>query len=173
MMEPGDDGRHLLWAPWREAYILGEKAKECVFCFDEREDHDRLVIWRGETVYVVLNRYPYTNGHLLVVPVRHVADFMDLSRQEAMELTEGLHLGIATLRKAYRPEGFNVGMNLGEAAGAGVAQHLHAHIVPRWSGDTNYMTVVSNTRVLCQDLSRSRDLLHEAAEAVVNEGRAS
>lgn len=107
----------------------------------------------------MLNLYPYTNGHLLVVPKRHVADFTLLEERESSEMMKGVQMSLTALKKVYDPNGFNVGMNLGQAAGAGVADHLHLHVVPRWNGDTNFVSVVSGTRVLCQALDRTHELL--------------
>ncbi len=146
------------FAPWRMAYIKGEKPKGCVFCREEARD-DELLIWEGATCLVMLNRYPYNNGHLLVMPARHVANLEDLTGEERTELFDLLDRSVRVLREALHPEGINVGINLGRAAGAGVEDHLHIHVVPRWSGDTNSMTVVGGIRVIPDSLTGTRDEL--------------
>jgi len=124
-----------------------------VFCdAHTRTDEDALIVWRGATCFVILNLYPYNNGHLMVVPYRHVASLNALTREERVELIELTRVAEAALTEGYAPHGVNVGINLGKAAGAGVADHLHAHLVPRWHGDTNFMSVVGETRVLPEEL---------------------
>lgn len=162
-----DDGFQRLWTPHRMAYIQGEGKPTgsgpddgCPFCrASELADEDGLVVARGKVAYVLLNLYPYTTGHLLVCPYRHVAEYTDLDEAEVTEIATLTQAGIATLRTASDPHGFNVGMNLGTAAGAGIAAHLHQHIVPRWGGDTNFMPVVGRTKILPQLLTETRALL--------------
>lgn len=144
-----------LWAPWRMEYIraLGPDLTDegCFLCRDwtqPEKDRDHHVLWRGRTAFVVMNRFPYTNGHLLVAHARHVPDLTDLSDDELLEMTRLIRDAEAVLRHALKPQGFNIGYNLGRCAGAGLPGHLHAHIVPRWSGDTNFMAVLDNTRVI-------------------------
>ena len=159
-----------LWTPHRMAYIKGEGKPsgpgEDEGCpFDEApklSDEDGLIVARGELVYAVLNLYPYNSGHLLVCPYRHVADYTDLTVEETAEFAEFTKRAITALRRASGAQGFNIGMNLGSVAGAGIAAHLHQHIVPRWGGDTNFMPVVGRTRVLPQLLADTRKLLAEA-----------
>lgn len=166
--EPDAFGR--LWTPHRMAYILGENkpthdeaGDECPFCFaPKRSDDDALIVARGEFVYVVLNLYPYNSGHLMTVPYRHVADYADLTDGEVAELGALTQRAMTVLRKAMAPHGFNIGMNQGPVAGAGIAAHLHQHVVPRWGGDTNFVPVVAHTRVLPQMLSDTRRILAEA-----------
>lgn len=146
------------FAPWRMAYIKGEKPKGCVFCKEEERD-DELLLWEGATCIVMLNRYPYNNGHLLVMPARHVSNLDDLTGEERTELFDLLDRSVRVLRETLRPEGINIGINLGRAAGAGVEDHLHIHVVPRWSGDTNSMTVVGGIRVIPDSLTGTRDEL--------------
>ena len=139
-----------IWSPWRMEYIESNKEEGCVFCSaQERQDSaENLIAFRGERAYVILNRYPYTSGHLMVVPLDHKPNFESLdapTRAEMMELTSRC---MTVLRKVYHPEAFNMGANIGESAGAGIKSHVHIHIVPRWQGDTNFMTVVGDTRVL-------------------------
>lgn len=149
-----------LFSPWRLEYITGPKdAGACVFCRHAEEAHaaspraDSLVLATGEHAYIVLNRYPYNNGHLMVVPYRHTSSLTILEPAELSELMLLTQRAEAALRLAYPPEGINIGLNLGKAAGAGIEAHLHVHLVPRWSGDTNFMTVVGETRVLPEDLA--------------------
>lgn len=145
-----------LWSPWRMEYIENHnKEAGCVFCIAQaKEDSaENLIILRGERAYVILNRYPYTGGHLMVVPFEHKATLEELdppTRAEMMELTSRC---TTVLRNIYKPQGFNVGVNIGEAAGAGVREHVHIHIVPRWTGDTNFMSTLGDTRVLPEALS--------------------
>lgn len=146
------------FAPWRMAYIKGEKRTGCVFCKDEAREDD-LLLWEGPSCLVMLNRYPYNNGHLMVMPSRHVANLEDLTGEERKELFDLLDRSVRILREALRPEGFNIGINLGRAAGAGVEGHLHVHVVPRWSGDTNSMTVIGEIRVIPDSLYGTRDEL--------------
>jgi ATP adenylyltransferase len=149
-----------LWSPWRLDYIEGPKEKAaCVFCKHAEDAHhdpvqpDSLVLAAGAHAYIVLNRYPYNNGHLMVVPYRHTSTLTDLSADDLHELIVFTQRSEQALREAYPLEGINIGLNLGKAAGAGIEEHLHIHLVPRWHGDTNFMTVVGETRVLPEDLS--------------------
>jgi ATP adenylyltransferase len=163
------DNFQRLWTPHRMAYIKGEKKPAgadddgCPFCeIPKLSDEDGLIIARGVAVYAVLNLYPYNSGHLMVVPYRHVADYVDLDDAETAELAELTKRAVQALRKASGAQGFNVGMNLGHVAGAGIAAHLHQHVVPRWGGDTNFMPVVGHTKVLPQLLRETRELLADA-----------
>ena len=159
-----------LWTPHRLAYIKGEnkpvgteEGEGCPFDRIPRlPDEDGLVVARGRTVYTVLNLYPYNTGHLMVVPYRHVADYTDLDDAETAELAEHTKLAIRALRTASQAQGFNIGINLGNVAGAGVAAHLHQHVVPRWGGDANFMPIVGRTKVLPQLLRDTRKLLADA-----------
>lgn len=146
--------RQPLWAPWRIEYIRGPKAGGCVFCraLAEGDDRENLVVHRGEAVFVLLNRFPYTSGHLMVLPNRHVASPEDLTAAEASELWSTLVRCKQALDAFMAPQGYNVGLNLGKAAGAGMADHLHLHVVPRWAGDTNFMPVVGDVHVVSQHL---------------------
>ena len=140
-----------LWAPWRMEYILGEKELECIFCLALSQQGD-LTLYKGSLSMVTMNRYPYINGHLLVAPNRHIAALEDLTLEEMGDLLRTVKDSIEILRKVMNPDGFNVGLNLGEVAGAGVEQHLHFHVVPRWHGDTNAMTVFADVRVVPEHL---------------------
>jgi ATP adenylyltransferase len=150
-----------LWTPYRMAYIRGEgKPTFCVI--PTRSDEDGLIVARGETVYAVLNLYPYNAGHLMLVPYRHVPDYTDLTAAEVAELGTFTQTAMRTVRSVSGAHGFNIGMNQGSVAGAGIADHLHQHAVPRWGGDTNFMPVIGLTRVLPQVLSETRKLLADA-----------
>jgi len=147
-----------LWAPWRIEYITGSKGEQCIFC-DPDSAH---VIERGELCVTILNAYPYAPGHVMVAPVRHVGELGELEDAELIELMHGATRVIAAQRSAMNPDGFNVGLNLGKVAGAGIADHLHLHVVPRWEGDNNFMPVLGDTRVIPQALEETRRLLVEA-----------
>jgi ATP adenylyltransferase len=157
-----------MFSPWRAEYIRlsgGEgDAQACIFCAGEADlaDPERLLLGVYRNTIALLNRYPYNNGHVLVAPRRHVADLWDLSAEERGELFSLVALGSRALRDTYRAEGMNVGMNLGKVAGAGVVDHLHVHLVPRWAGDTNFMTSVHDTRVLPESLLETRGRLSAA-----------
>ena len=158
------DGWQRIWMPERMAYIKGEgKDDGCPFCnIPSMSDEDGLVVTRGECVYVVLNLYPYNSGHLMVVPYRHVSDYTELTDDETAEVSSYTKASMQVLRDVSGAQGFNIGMNQGGVAGAGIAQHLHQHVVPRWGGDTNFMPVVGRTKVLPQLLRDTRQLLAEA-----------
>ena len=140
-----------LWAPWRMEYILGEKEKECVFCLALSEKGN-LTLYKGALSMVMMNKYPYINGHLLAAPKRHISLLDDLTEEEMADLLKTVKDSIGILKKVMKPDGFNIGLNLGVVAGAGVEQHLHFHIVPRWNGDTNAMTVFAEVRVIPEHL---------------------
>lgn len=157
------DALQRLWTPHRLAYVEGAGDGECPFCRIPRlDDVDGLVVARGASGYVVLNLYPYNPGHLMVVPFRHVARYEELEPAETVELGQLTQRVLRTVRAASNPHGFNVGMNQGAVAGAGIAAHLHQHVVPRWGGDANFMPVVAQTKVLPQLLADTRNLLAEA-----------
>jgi ATP adenylyltransferase len=155
-----------LWSPWRLEYIAGGKPKTgCMFCEATREtESSSLIVFKGDTCYVILNLYPYNNGHVMVVPYRHLATFGDLSIEELTEIGVLIQRAEAALFEAYQPHGFNIGVNLGKPAGAGVLEHLHVHIVPRWNGDTNFMTVVGEMRVLPENIGASAERLRPIFE---------
>jgi ATP adenylyltransferase len=156
-----------LWAPWRLSYI--EKAAPeggCIFVdlpalSDDRENK---ILYRGKTAFVMMNAFPYTNGHLMVAPYRHTADMNQLNDDELLEINKLVARCLSWVGEAYHPEGFNIGVNLGKTAGAGIPTHIHWHIVPRWDGDTNFMTTVGNVRVLPQSLEDSYDRLKEIVD---------
>lgn len=168
--QTGPDAFDRLWTPYRMAYIQGEgkpadgaAGDGCPFCrVPGLPEAEGLVAASGRSVYAVLNRYPYNAGHLLLCPYRHVADYAELTEQEVTELGTMTQQAMTTLRAVAGPQGFNVGMNMGTVGGAGIAAHLHVHVVPRWGGDTNFMPVIGMTRVLPQLLADTRDLLAAA-----------
>jgi ATP adenylyltransferase len=152
-----------LWAPWRLQYIRGEKSDECIFCTKPAlDDESALIVRRGERCFVILNAFPYTSGHVMVAPYDHTADLAGLEQETASELMTLTQESINAIRRAYRPEGFNVGSNLGTVAGAGVADHLHFHVVPRWEGDTNFLSVIGEVRVLPESLEDTQRTLKDA-----------
>lgn len=159
-----------LWAPWRYDYVSTADAGAIEGCiFDElpKRDDDRasLILHRGKTAFVLLNAYPYTSGHMMVAPYRHTADMTELTDDELLEINQLIAHAVKWLKAAYKPDGFNIGVNLGRAAGAGIPTHIHWHILPRWSGDTNFMTTVGEVRVIPQSLESAYDLLMEQVRA--------
>ncbi len=152
----------VLWAPWRMEYIQSDKEEgACIFCpgQDRSRDEERLILYVGKLTMVVMNRYPYNNGHLLVAPHRHVPGLDDLTLEETQDLMANVRRSIGALKAVMAPEGFNVGLNLGQVAGAGMEDHLHFHIVPRWNGDTNLMTVVGDVRVIPEHIRETYEKL--------------
>jgi len=143
----------ILWAPWRLKYILGKK-EGCIFCDKIKEDKDKenYVILRGKTAFAILNTFPYNNGHLMVAPYKHVPDFDGLEESELGELMALVKKCTQVLKKALKPEGFNIGANIGKISGAGVEGHIHIHVVPRWGGDTNFVYTVGDTRIIPESL---------------------
>ena len=161
------DGLQRLWTPHRIAYIMGENkpvsdeaGDQCPFCrIPGLSDEDALIVRRGEVAYAVLNLYPYNAGHLLVCPYRHVADYTELDAAEVAEVASLTREAMIAIRAASAPDGFNLGMNQGSVAGAGISAHLHQHVVPRWGGDSNFLPVIAHTRALPQLLGETRDLI--------------
>ena len=166
-----------LWSPWRLHYVTAEKpATGCIFCRPGADTaagatRDPLMVFVGSLAYVILNRYPYNNGHLMVVPHRHLSTLVELSVDELCQVALLTQRSEAALREAYKLEGINVGVNLGAAAGAGIQGHLHVHLVPRWYGDTNFMTVVGETRVLPEDLPSTASRLAPIFERLAAESK--
>ena len=150
-----------LWAPWRIKYIQAHKTRGCIFCQKTREKKDRknLIVARKKLVFAMLNIFPYNNGHVLISPYRHVADLEKLTVAEQTEMMALINEMTRTLKSALRPQGFNIGANVGKVAGAGIAAHVHMHIVPRWDADTNFMPVLTNTKVISQSLEELYNLL--------------
>ncbi len=150
-----------MWAPWRIEYILGEKDEDCIFCYKPKEDKDRenLILFRGERNLVMLNKYPYNPGHVMVAPYKHVSSLDALDEEDLFEHIKLVNRCVEMMKKEMNPEGFNIGINLGKVAGAGIEEHIHTHIVPRWNGDTNFMPVFSDTRVVPEALEATYDKL--------------
>jgi ATP adenylyltransferase len=161
-----------LWAPWRMAYIGGARPDGCLLCDLPRAQADRenLILYRGPTTYVVLNRYPYNNGHLMIVPYRHCAELAAFSAEESLELMRAVQDVTQAIQQAFGAEGFNVGFNIGKAAGAGIVDHLHLHVVPRWIGDTNFMPVLADTKVMPDYLESTFDKLVPFFRSQTGEG---
>jgi ATP adenylyltransferase len=165
-----------LWSPWRSQYIDSFKdksTKTCCFLCDcaklNSDDADNLLIRKGSSTFTILNLYPYNNGHLMIVPYAHKADLLSLSDEENLEIMEQLKLSVKALEEVLRPEGFNIGVNIGKASGAGVDDHIHFHIVPRWNGDTNFMPVLGEVKVISQDLLTTKKNLQSAFKKLLNE----
>ena len=145
-----------LWAPWRMEYILGPKPDFCVLCLppdDRTHDEERPVLYRGKNAFVIMNTFPYNNGHIMVSPLRHVMDIALLDDEESGEIMHLLQLSTKILRECFHPQGINIGLNLGEAAGAGIRDHMHFHLVPRWNGDSSFMAVLGGTRVIPEHIN--------------------
>lgn len=155
-----------LWAPWRMEYILGERTGECFFCAKAKENKDRenYILYRGQRCFIMLNIYPYNNGHLMIAPYQHAASLEDLDEETLTELMFLVNKGLRLLRRVLNPQGFNIGINLGKAAGAGIEEHVHIHIVPRWEGDTNFMPVFAGTKVIPELLDGTYEKLMAALE---------
>jgi ATP adenylyltransferase len=156
-----------VWSPWRYAYIASAapqtNAERCVFCIgeDRSRDPDRLVVYRGTHNFIILNLFPYTAGHLMVAPYAHLGEITEASSEQTAEMMDLAKRAISRLTSLYHPEGFNLGINLGHSAGAGVREHFHLHIVPRWIGDSNFMTITAETRVLPEELTTTYRRLRE------------
>ncbi len=146
-----------IFAPWRIEYIRMEKKDGCIFCElpAENDDENNLILYRGKYAFVIMNNYPYNPGHVMVAPFRHVGDFDSLTAEEIKEIHQLVSLMIRAIKRAMNPDGFNIGLNIGRVAGAGVEHHIHVHIVPRWNGDTNFMPVISDTKVIPQALKET------------------
>ncbi|HPK54238.1 MAG TPA: HIT domain-containing protein [Smithellaceae bacterium] len=140
-----------IFAPWRMEYIKSEKPAGCVFCKCSVRCDD-YVVYEGKSVYVMINKYPYVSGHLMIIPVRHTGKIEDLTAEERTEVFSLLDTTVRVLKETMNPDGFNIGMNIGKAAGAGIEEHIHVHVIPRWEGDTNFMSVVNDVRVIPEDV---------------------
>mgnify|MGYP001098176976 CR=1 FL=1 len=156
-----------LWAPWRMGYILGPREEGCIFCDKPKENQDErnLILLRGRHCFALLNLYPYSNGHLMIAPYRHVGRLPDLTQDECLEMMSFAQRAVAALSQAVNAEAFNLGINQGGAAGAGIEEHLHLHVVPRWEGDTNFMPVLGAAKVIPQALEETYRLLRQALQA--------
>ena len=146
-----------IWAPWRIEYIQMEKPERCILCDKPKQNIDAVnyILYRGDKNFIIMNSYPYNPGHLMIVPYRHIASLEELTEEERQEHIEMVSRGIKLLRQAFNPDGFNIGINMGKVAGAGINDHVHTHIVPRWQGDTNFMPVISNIRVVPEALNET------------------
>jgi ATP adenylyltransferase len=156
-----------LWAPWRMEYISKEKEGQkepCIFCnrLSQMNDKKNLILFRGDLVFIIMNKFPYNNGHLMVVPNRHTEDILGIRPEEQKEIFSLIQLGIKILNRVMNPHGFNIGMNLGRVSGAGITDHLHFHVVPRWNGDTNFMPIIGKTKVISEAIEKSYEKLHRA-----------
>jgi len=146
----------VIWAPWRGKYLkMNSKSQECIFCYykgqkikDVKPSLENLLIYKSNHCFIIMNKYPYVNGHLMVVPYKHTNDLLSLEKSEKLDILDCIDLSVELLKELYNPDGFNIGINLGKVAGAGIDQHLHFHIVPRFSADHNFMTTISNTRII-------------------------
>ncbi|MDR3610298.1 MAG: HIT domain-containing protein [Ignavibacteriaceae bacterium] len=161
-----------LWSPWRSQYIESIKVKDggCIFCElsnDLVENYESLVVDKGTYTFTVLNLFPYNNGHLMVIPYRHTSELESLTPAENLEIMEKLQLAMKALKMVLNPEGFNIGANLGRVSGAGIDEHVHFHIVPRWNGDTNFMPVLGEVKVISQDLLTTKKKLVEAYRSLI------
>jgi ATP adenylyltransferase len=154
-----------LWAPWREKYVRSnKKTKKCILCqaAKKRPGIKSYILKKGKYCFIILNIFPYNNGHLMVVPYQHSADMSKFNKNEILEIFDYISLSVKTLKKALKPDGFNIGVNLGNSAGAGVVNHIHYHIVPRWAGDTNFMAVTGKTKVIPVSLETTYRSLKKA-----------
>ena len=160
-----------LWAPWRIDYIVGEKEDGCIFCnrLKQTDDRKNLILVRGESSFIMMNRYPYNNGHLMVAPNRHEGDIVKVEEDEIREVFSLIQKSTRALSISMKPDGFNIGVNLGRVAGAGVEDHIHFHIVPRWNGDTNFMPVLGDVKVISEHLLSTYDKLKETFKALNEE----
>jgi ATP adenylyltransferase len=155
-----------LWAPWRMEYVTADEIPGCIFCNKPDEDRDRenMILFRGRLSFIMLNAFPYNNGHMMIAPYRHVGDFSELTGDEMLDLMRLTQVAKEVLERAFCPQGFNIGINLGRVAGAGIADHIHVHIVPRWNGDTNFMPVIADIKVMPQALEKAYQTLKSALD---------
>ncbi|RLF88941.1 HIT family hydrolase [Thermococci archaeon] len=163
----------ILWAPWRIEYIRSPKYEGCIFCDfpKENRDKERLILYRGKNAFIIMNNYPYNPGHVMVAPYRHVSSIEDLTEEEMLEIMKLAALVMKAIRKVMKPDGFNLGFNIGKVAGAGIDGHVHLHIVPRWNGDTNFMPVIADTKVIPESLEQAYDEIKQAIEEIENAER--
>ena len=158
-----------LWAPWRLDYITSQHdSGGCVFCKSpkNKDDKQNHIIFRGTHCYVILNKFPYNNGHVMVLPYQHISDLLDLSEEADSECQELIKKTIKAIRRVFNPQGINVGLNLGSAAGAGIAEHIHYHILPRWQGDTNFMPVIAGVKEISESLDSAYFKLRQAFKEI-------
>ncbi|WP_338249155.1 HIT domain-containing protein [Pyrodictium abyssi] len=164
-----DSHINVLYAPWRYKYIkstVEREPSECIFCAaPKKSDDEVLILYRGRYNYIIMNLYPYNTGHVMVIPYRHVADITELTTEELTEMMDLVKLSVKLIRQVLKPHGFNIGMNIGRIAGAGVDKHIHIHVVPRWNGDTNFMPVIAGVKVISQDVRETYKALKEALKS--------
>lgn len=164
-----DKGFDRMWAPWRMNYIDGSHKNEgCIFCVKPKQDNDRenLLLYRGNKCHIIMNLFPYNNGHIMISPYKHTGNLEELDDEEMLEIMNLSGMCIKVMKNSINPAGFNAGFNLGKAAGAGVDDHLHFHIVPRWNGDTNFMPVLGETKVISEHILQTYDKLKKAIKAL-------
>ncbi|MCD6559426.1 HIT family hydrolase [Thermococci archaeon] len=161
----------LIWAPWRIEYIRSPKHDGCIFCDfpKENRDRERLILYRGEHAFVIMNNYPYNPGHVMIAPYRHVGKWEELTDEELLDMMKLSQLMIKALKRSMNPDGFNLGVNLGRVAGAGIEDHVHIHIVPRWNGDTNFMPVVADTKIIPESLEETYKELKNALKEILGD----
>jgi ATP adenylyltransferase len=164
------DEREVLWAPWRIEYITGPKEQGCIFCnrFAVPDDRRNLILARGRQSFVIMNKFPYNNGHLMVAPIRHTGDFGSLTAAEIGEIFAFVQEFVSVFHTVMKPHGFNIGLNIGKIAGAGVEDHLHVHVVPRWDGDTNFMPVIGEIKVISEHIQSTYDKLLDAYQTITS-----
>jgi ATP adenylyltransferase len=160
-----------MWAPWRMEYVsTGTITEGCVFCnVQKEEDKKNHIVYRGKYCYVILNKFPYNNGHIMVVPQRHTNDLLDLSDEEQAECNMLINKSILALRKVFNPHAINIGLNMGKAAGAGIEEHIHYHILPRWDGDTNFMPVIAGVKVISESLEATYIKMSKVLKEILDE----
>ena len=165
--------KKLIWAPWRAEYILGKKEKGCIFCnrIKKRSDAKNLIVYRGDRVFVILNKFPYNSGHSMVVPKRHICCLSEMTDREAVEFFDVIRMTVAATRIAFNPDSFNIGMNMGRGSGAGVPEHVHMHIVPRWNENTNFMPVIGDTEVVSFPLDMIYEKMTEGFNDICHAGK--
>ncbi|MCM8771638.1 MAG: HIT domain-containing protein [Candidatus Omnitrophica bacterium] len=151
--------RDIIWAPWRIGYIIKVKKNKCFLCESVNLKKNKYVVYKGKNNFIIMNIFPYNNGHIMLAPFRHIKEIEDLKEEEINELILLLQKSVKVLKKILNPEGFNIGLNLGKVSGAGLEDHIHIHIVPRWQGDTNFMPVISNTKIIPQSLDQLAKIL--------------
>ncbi|WP_457600203.1 HIT family protein [Hydrogenivirga sp.] len=164
----------ILWAPWRSHYVENvDRIEGCFLCHAVSQPRDRwrefLVLHKSSESFIILNKYPYNSGHLMIVPLKHTGNYEELDERTVIDMDRLLKLSLGALRKVFKPHGFNIGYNIGRPAGAGLESHIHMHVVPRWNGDTNFMPVVAETKVISQDLMSTYDRLREALDSLLTD----
>ena len=161
----------LIWAPWRIEYIRSPKHDGCIFCDfpKENRDRERLILYRGEHAFVIMNNYPYNPGHVMIAPYRHVGKWEELTDEELLDMMKLSQLMIKALKRSMNPDGFNLGVNLGRVAGAGIEDHVHIHIVPRWNGDTNFMPIVADTKIIPESLEETYKELKNTLKEILGD----